>query len=85
MSSAAWLVQTKAISAEEFERTSETFAAAQAQVVVRQNELEVTELGTREEEIRAARATVEEAKQAWQMAVKGFRSAYRSTVASRCC
>jgi multidrug resistance efflux pump len=32
------------------------------------------EIGTREEEIRAARAAVEEAKQAWQMAASGFRT-----------
>lgn len=69
----AGLVQTKAISTEQFERTSEAYEAAQAMVVVRQKELETLELGAREEEKRAARANVEEARQAWQMASKGFR------------
>ncbi len=69
----AELIQTKAISSEEFERTTEALEAAQASVAVRQKELEVLELGTREEEKLASRATVEEARQAWQMAAKGFR------------
>jgi len=70
----AQLVQTNAIATEDFERTRQVFEAAQAQLVVREKELELLELGTREEEKRQARAAVEEASQAWQMAVEGFRA-----------
>ena len=35
--------------------------------------MESLKLGSRDEEKRAASAAVEEAKQAWQMAAKGFR------------
>lgn len=69
----AQLIQNEAISREEFDRTSEAFDAAQAMLVVRQKELELLEVGTRDEEKREARAAVEEATQAWQMATKGFR------------
>jgi len=41
---------------------------------VHTTELELLEIGTREEEIRAARAAVEEAQQAWQMAASGNRA-----------
>ncbi len=69
----AELVQRNAISTEEFERSSEEFEAAQAMLVVRQQELRILEVGAREEEKREARAAVEEAQQAWQMAAQGFR------------
>ncbi len=42
-------------------------------VVVRTQELELLEIGTREEEKREGRARVEEALQAWQLAQKGYR------------
>jgi multidrug resistance efflux pump len=69
----ATLVQSNAITKEELERTRQAFENAMAMLTVRENELELLEIGTREEEKRAARAAVEEAKQAWQMAANGFR------------
>ena len=69
----ATLAQTGAITKEELERTREAFDSATAMVTVRDNELESLQLGSREEEKRAAAAAVEEAKQAWQMATKGSR------------
>jgi multidrug resistance efflux pump len=44
-----------------------------AQMLVRQEELALLELGTREEELREATARVEEARQAWQLMKHGFR------------
>ena len=41
--------------------------------VVREGELQLLEEGSREEEKREGRARVEEARQAWQLARKGFR------------
>jgi multidrug resistance efflux pump len=67
------LAQTGAITEEELERTRQAFDSAAAMVTVRENELQALQLGSREEEKRAAVAAVEEAQQAWQMAAKGFR------------
>jgi hypothetical protein len=67
------LVQTNAISQVDYDRVSEAYEAAQAMLVVRQNELELLEAGTREEELRQARAALEESEQALQMAAAGFR------------
>ena len=67
------LVKENAISVEQLERTNEKLEAAQAMLVVRQKELKILELGTRDEERREALAAVEEAKQAWQMAANGYR------------
>ncbi|MFM2096678.1 MAG: Multidrug export protein EmrA [Planctomycetota bacterium] len=67
------LAQNKAISAQEFERTTEEFEAAESTLIVRQEELELLEQGSRDEEKREARAAAEEAKQAWRMAVSGYR------------
>jgi multidrug resistance efflux pump len=69
----AELFQRNAVSREEFDRATERFDAAQATVIMRREELELLELGTREEEIRQARAQVEEAKQAWLLTKNGFR------------
>jgi multidrug resistance efflux pump len=67
------LVKENAVSVEQLERTNEKLEAAQAMLVVRQKELQILELGARDEEEREARAAVEEAKQAWQMAASGYR------------
>ncbi len=67
------LLSDNAVSAEEFDRTKQVLESARAMRVVRENELELLELGTREEDIRAARAALEEAKQAWQLATNGYR------------
>lgn len=57
----------------DFDAASEQLDAAQGMLVVRTQELQLVEMGAREEEKRAARARVEEARQAWQLAVKGYR------------
>lgn len=67
----AELFQKNAVSRQDFDKASEQLEAAQASVVVRKEELELLEAGTREEEIREAGARVAEAEQAWQLAQKG--------------
>jgi multidrug resistance efflux pump len=67
------LFQAKAVAREEFDAAREGLEAAGAMVVVRTEELELLEVGTREEEKREGRARVEEALQAWQLAQKGYR------------
>jgi multidrug resistance efflux pump len=69
----AELFQRNAVSREEFDRATERLDAAQATVTMRREELELLELGTREEELRQAEAQLEEAKQAWLLAKNGFR------------
>ena len=48
-------------------------ATVESMLIVRQEELELLEQGARDEEKREARAAAEEAKQAWQMAMSGYR------------
>lgn len=67
------LVQNRAISRTDFDAGSEQRDAAQAMVGVRKKELELLEIGTRDEEKREARARVTEAYEAWQLATNGFR------------
>ncbi len=66
------LFQTNAVAREELDQASEQLALAEALVIVRKEELELLEIGTREEEIREARARVEQAYQAWQRAENGY-------------
>ncbi len=51
----------------------EALEAASANVLVRQQELELLETGTREEELREAAARVEEARQGWELMRHGYR------------
>jgi HlyD family secretion protein len=67
------LVNTNAITREELDRATESLEAAWATVTLRQEELSLIEAGTREEEIREARAMVEEARLAWELAKNGYR------------
>ncbi|MFT7642932.1 MAG: HlyD family secretion protein [Pirellulaceae bacterium] len=67
------LSQSNTITEQELERTRQAYDSAVALLTVRKNELELLRLGTREEEIRAARAALEEADQAWQLAGNGYR------------
>lgn len=71
---AAQLYEKQATAKAEFDAASQRLEAAHASVAVRTEELALLEIGTREEEKREARARVEEAMQAWQLAAKGFRS-----------
>ncbi|WP_218933714.1 HlyD family secretion protein [Rubripirellula lacrimiformis] len=67
------LSQEDAISRQELDNANEAVQAATANVVVRQQELNLLEAGTRIEEIREATARVEEARQAWQLMEHGYR------------
>ncbi len=62
-----------AVTREELDVVSEQLAAAEAMVVVRKNELELLQDGTREEDIRAGQARAEETRQAWRLAASGYR------------
>lgn len=67
------LFEKNTISREEFDSASKTLESAQAQVVVRAQELNLLEEGTREEEIRQAEGQLAEAKAAWELAKNGYR------------
>jgi HlyD family secretion protein len=67
------LVNTNALTREELDRATEALDSTRANMALRQEELSLIEAGTREEEIREARATVEEARLAWELAKKGYR------------
>jgi multidrug resistance efflux pump len=68
------LLNRLAISRAEFDAALEELDAASASVVVRKQELDLLEAGTREEEKREAKARVDEAEQAWILAKNGFRA-----------
>lgn len=67
------LIKRNAVSEDEFDRAKQVWESATAMRAVRENELELLRVGTRPEEIRAARAAVEKAEQAWILARKGYR------------
>ncbi|QDV88823.1 HlyD family secretion protein [Planctomycetes bacterium TBK1r] len=67
------LAGSNATSQQEMDAAREALEAASANLVVRQQELELLLAGTREEELRGAAASVEEARQAWQLMQRGYR------------
>lgn len=67
------MAQRDAATEQEIDRAVEALTVAENQTRVRQLELELLELGTREEEIREAEARVEEARQAMLLAEEGYR------------
>lgn len=67
------LAQTSAATQQELDKATEEYNAARSMRVVRQQELALLEAGSRPEEIREAKARVEEAWQAVQLAERGFR------------
>lgn len=67
------LVQANATSEQELDNARQALEVASANVLVRHEELELIELGTREEELREAEARVEEVRQAWQLMKRGNR------------
>lgn len=69
----AKLLESNATSQQEFDTARESLEAASANLIVRQQEHELLQAGTREEEIREASARVEEARQAWQLMKNGYR------------
>jgi HlyD family secretion protein len=58
---------------EEYDRAQSQLRVAQETVQSRQEEVNKLREGTRPEEIEQARAQLEEARQAWQLQVRGFR------------
>ncbi len=62
------------VSREDLDRAVEEVKVAEATQRVRQEELQLLKHGTREEEKAEARAQLEQAKQALQMATKGYRT-----------
>jgi HlyD family secretion protein len=67
------LAANNATTQENLDQATESLAAAEAAVAAQQEELNLLEAGTREETVRSARAKVEEARLAWELAKKGFR------------
>lgn len=68
------LALTNATSQQQLDAVRQALEVAEATITVREKELAVLELGTREEELRQAAAQVEEAYQAWQLLLRGSRS-----------
>ncbi len=67
------LVEKRAASAEELDRAGESLEAAMATVTLREQELELLQIGTREEDLERATAQVEEAREAWRLTQNGYR------------
>ncbi len=67
------LFQKGAVPREQFDEATEKLQAAQAMVIVRQQELSLLEAGTRTEDIERARAELEEAQQALALTNAGYR------------
>ena len=65
--------QPNAVSQEDRDRAAEELKISQATVEVRQEELKILHIGTREEERREARAQLAETLAAMQLAEEGFR------------
>ncbi len=68
------LISSGVSSREELDQATQRLDAAQAILLVRREELDLLETGTRSEEIREAQAKVEEAKQGWLLTQSGFRA-----------
>ena len=68
------LVQERAVSRQDLETVEQKLKSARSMVVVRTNELELLESGTREEELAEAQAILEGAKAAWDLARVGYRT-----------
>jgi multidrug resistance efflux pump len=59
---------------EQLDEATDKLQAAQATLVVRQQELSLLEAGTRPEEIAVAKAELAEARHAWELVNQGFRA-----------
>ena len=68
------LVEKRAASAEDLDRAGERLAAATATVSLREQELDLLLVGTRQEDLDRAGAQVDEARAAWDLVKNGFRS-----------
>ncbi len=67
------LVEKRAAAAEELDRAGEQLKAATATVALREQELNLLEVGTRQEDLERIAAQVEEACKAWQLTENGYR------------
>lgn len=67
------LVEKRAAAAEELDRAGEQLQAATSTVALREQELDLLEVGTRQEDLDRIAAQVEESLQAWQLTQNGFR------------
>ncbi len=67
------LFKSKSISRQEFEQVEQLHKSAQADYIVKENELKLLISGTRKEEIQEAEANLEKAKAAWMLAKSGYR------------
>ncbi len=68
------LLRNKAISRQEFEAVEQRLKSASSLLVVRANELELLESGTRKEKLAEAQAKLQEAKAAWDLKKAGYRT-----------
>ena len=68
------LLEKRAASTEERDRAGEQLDGATANVVLREQQLDLLEVGTRQEDLERAAAQVQEALEAWQLTKNGFRS-----------
>ncbi|QDU76382.1 Multidrug export protein EmrA [Bremerella volcania] len=68
------LFEKNTISREEFDSATKELEAANAEVAVRRQELDLLKAGTREEEIREAEGRLAEAKAAWELMKNGSRA-----------
>ncbi len=67
------LVEKRAAAAEELDRTGEQLEAATATVALREQELDLQLVGTRQEDLDRIAAQVEEALKAWNLTKNGYR------------
>ena len=67
------LVDNRAASKEELDQARESLEAASDMVSLREQELDLLLVGTREEDLESAMAQVEEARAAWELKQKGYR------------
>ena len=67
------LVASRAAAQEELDRAGEQLKAATAMVELRAQELNLLEVGTRQEDLERIKAEVEGAYQAWQLTENGYR------------
>ncbi len=67
------LVEKRAASAEELDAAGERLEAATATVALREQELDLLLVGTRQEDLERIAAQVEEARQAWELRKNGYR------------
>jgi len=71
---ASKLLQNSAVARQEIENAEQKLKSARSMVVVRTNELQILEVGTRKEVLAEAQAKLEEAKAAWDLVKTGYRT-----------